>query len=77
MKTKNKIDQAITEWMSGIVSAAEVSIPKSTVTYYAHPISSDYLKLLELKYRLIDQQYTSTKQKSGAKYPDTNKRRGE
>ena len=48
--SKETIDEAINRWMEDIHAVAEETIPKKKLQYYIHPQTSDWLKLLEMKY---------------------------
>ena len=50
---QEKIDTAITNWISIVKEAKEESVLKSKVNYYIHPKVSDYNKLLEQNYKQL------------------------
>ena len=47
---REEINKMMGNWMTVIGRAANESIPENKKIYYAHPIESDYIKLLEQTY---------------------------
>ena len=48
---KEQIDNAILNWMNIINDSADETIPKTKIMYYTHPKDSDYMKLLKIAYK--------------------------
>ena len=50
---KEKIDKAIHTWMLTITNGMNIFVPEKKVTYFKHPPSSDYMKILETAYEVL------------------------
>ena len=48
---KEQIDNAILNWMNIINDSADETIPKTKIMYHIHPKDSDYMKLLKIAYK--------------------------